>query len=148
MTGLKMLIKSNNITEAEINICEISQDLDIVEDPRTVSLKRISYGIILPSICCLGIIGNILNLIVLTRGNMIGPAYTYMRGEIIFALVHLSSWNCRINFLLFQFLFRVLHSYQNASHVKVQKVAKKKKKSETGINAYLQHHKNPLEKWS
>lgn len=86
-----MLIKSNNITEAEINICEISQDLDIVEDPRTVSLKRISYGIILPSICCLGIIGNILNLIVLTRGNMIGPAYTYMRGEIIFALVHLSS---------------------------------------------------------
>lgn len=51
------------------------------EDPRTENLRKFSYGIILPIICTLGILGNVLNLIVLTRRNMRGTAYIYMRGE-------------------------------------------------------------------
>lgn len=51
------------------------------EDPRTPDLRKFSYGIILPIICTLGIVGNVLNLIVLTRRNMRGTAYIYMRGE-------------------------------------------------------------------
>lgn len=43
-------------------------------------LKYYSYGIALPAICILGIVGNVLNLIVLTRPSMKGPAYVYMRG--------------------------------------------------------------------
>lgn len=43
-------------------------------------LKYYSYGIALPTICVLGIVGNVLNLIVLTRPTMKGPAYVYMRG--------------------------------------------------------------------
>lgn len=52
----------------------------IPEDPRTEILRRYSYGIILPTICFFGIVGNILNLVVLTRRNMRGTAYIYMRG--------------------------------------------------------------------
>jgi hypothetical protein len=63
------------------DICLLPEDLDVLEDPRTPTLRRISYGIVLPTICCFGIIGNILNLIVLTRRNMRGTAYIYMRGE-------------------------------------------------------------------
>ena len=44
-------------------------------------LKYYSYGIALPAICVLGIFGNIVNLIVLTRPAMRGPAYVYMRGS-------------------------------------------------------------------
>lgn len=51
------------------------------EDPRTENLRKLSYGVILPIICTLGILGNVLNLIVLTRRNMRGTAYIYMRGE-------------------------------------------------------------------
>lgn len=54
------------------------------EDPRIETLRRYSYGFALPSICLLGIIGNIFNLIVLTRRNMRGTAYIYMRGEFSF----------------------------------------------------------------
>lgn len=60
------------------NICLLPEDM---EDPRTPTLRRVSYGIVMPTICCLGIIGNILNLVVLTRRNMRGAAYIYMRGE-------------------------------------------------------------------
>lgn len=63
------------------NICLLPEDLDMLEDPRTPTLRRISYGIVLPTICILGIVGNILNLVVLTRRNMRGTAYIYMRGE-------------------------------------------------------------------
>jgi len=63
------------------DICLLPEDLDVLEDPRTPTLRRVSYGIVLPTICCFGIIGNILNLIVLTRRNMRGTAYIYMRGE-------------------------------------------------------------------
>ncbi|CAD7089999.1 unnamed protein product [Hermetia illucens] len=57
------------------------------EDPRTEALRQLSYGIILPVICALGIIGNVLNLIVLTRRNMRGTAYIYMRGYSAAALL-------------------------------------------------------------
>ncbi|XP_055371328.1 probable G-protein coupled receptor B0563.6 [Condylostylus longicornis] len=57
------------------------------EDPRTEALREFSYGIILPIICALGIIGNVLNLIVLTRRNMRGTAYIYMRGYSAAALL-------------------------------------------------------------
>lgn len=42
-------------------------------------LKYYSYGIALPTICVLGILGNVLNLICLKK--MRGPAYIYMRGN-------------------------------------------------------------------
>lgn len=45
-------------------------------------LKYYSYGIALPAICIMGILGNVLNLIVLTRPTMRGPAYVYMRGDL------------------------------------------------------------------
>lgn len=54
------------------------------DDPRTETLRRYSYGIVLPAICILGIVGNILNLVVLTRKNMRGTAYIYMRGKFTF----------------------------------------------------------------
>lgn len=44
-------------------------------------VKYLTYGIIWPSICALGIVGNVLNLIVLNQPNMKGTAYIYMRGE-------------------------------------------------------------------
>lgn len=69
------------------NICLLPDDLDMLEDPRTPTLRRISYGIVLPTICCFGIIGNILNLVVLTRRNMRGTAYIYMRGYSAAALL-------------------------------------------------------------
>ena len=51
-----------------------------MQDPRDATLRRYSYGVALPVICCLGILGNVLNLVVLTRRNMKGTAYIYMRG--------------------------------------------------------------------
>ncbi|XP_067636018.1 probable G-protein coupled receptor B0563.6 [Eurosta solidaginis] len=57
------------------------------EDPRTEALRKYSYGIILPIICTLGIIGNVLNLVVLTRRNMHGTAYIYMRAYSTAALL-------------------------------------------------------------
>ncbi|XP_076170579.1 putative G-protein coupled receptor B0563.6 [Ptiloglossa arizonensis] len=80
--------KMNGVTNATgTRICVLPEDLEVLEDPRTPSLRRISYGIILPAICCLGIIGNILNLVVLTRRNMRGTAYIYMRGYSAAALL-------------------------------------------------------------
>ncbi|KAL5277250.1 hypothetical protein ACFFRR_002464 [Megaselia abdita] len=66
---------------------EIHPAGDVKEDPRTETLREYCYGIILPIICALGIIGNVLNLIVLTRRNMRGTAYIYMRGYSAAALL-------------------------------------------------------------
>lgn len=44
-------------------------------------LKYYSYGIVLPTVCILGVVGNAFNLVVLTRPTMKGPAYVYMRGK-------------------------------------------------------------------
>ncbi|KAI4489100.1 hypothetical protein M0804_004598 [Polistes exclamans] len=68
-------------------LCLSMEDQEILEDPRTPTLRRISYSIVLPAICCLGIIGNMLNLLVLTRRNMRGTAYIYMRGYSVAALL-------------------------------------------------------------
>lgn len=40
-----------------------------------------AYGVILPILVAFGVLGDILNLVVLTRPNMKGVAYIYMRGE-------------------------------------------------------------------
>ncbi|XP_076248198.1 putative G-protein coupled receptor B0563.6 [Calliopsis andreniformis] len=79
------MIEGTNATDTRI--CLLPEDLELLEDPRTPTLRRISYGIILPAICCLGIIGNVLNLVVLTRRNMRGTAYIYMRGYSAAALL-------------------------------------------------------------
>lgn len=55
------------------------------DDPRDETLRRYSYGVAMPAICCLGVLGNILNLVVLTRRNMKGIAYVYMRGKYLCA---------------------------------------------------------------
>ncbi|CAH1161881.1 unnamed protein product [Phyllotreta striolata] len=68
----------NNGTSTAFFLSDDQPDLN--EDPRIETLRRYSYAFALPSICFLGIIGNIFNLIVLTRRNMRGPAYIYMRG--------------------------------------------------------------------
>ena len=44
-------------------------------------LKHYTYGVAMPVICALGIVGNLLNLLVLTRKNMKSVAYCYMRGR-------------------------------------------------------------------
>jgi hypothetical protein len=44
-------------------------------------VKFVTYGILWPAVCALGIIGNVLNLIVLNQPNMKGTAYIYMRGS-------------------------------------------------------------------
>lgn len=67
-----------NISILFDDFCFIFQ---INEDPRTEALRKLSYGFVIPTICALGIIGNVLNLIVLTRRNMRGTAYIYMRGK-------------------------------------------------------------------
>jgi hypothetical protein len=41
----------------------------------------------MPAICFLGILGNVLNLVVLTRRNMKGIAYIYMRGNTLYSSV-------------------------------------------------------------
>lgn len=50
-------------------------------------LNYYSYGVVLPIVCGLGIVGNILNIIVLTRKNMKGVGYCYMRGYAVSSLV-------------------------------------------------------------
>ncbi|GLH08687.1 Uncharacterized protein GBIM_13871 [Gryllus bimaculatus] len=51
------------------------------EDARTAAVRYYCYGVALPAVCALGILGNALNLLVLTRRNMKGIAYVYMRGQ-------------------------------------------------------------------
>ncbi|XP_012279156.1 probable G-protein coupled receptor B0563.6 [Orussus abietinus] len=76
-----------NSSGTEIEVCPVPEVEGIPEDPRTAILRRISYGVVLPGVCLLGIVGNILNLVVLTRRNMRGTAYVYMRGYSAAALL-------------------------------------------------------------
>ncbi|EAT44484.1 AAEL004189-PA [Aedes aegypti] len=71
----------------------------LYEDPRIEYLRKLSYGIALPIICALGIVGNVLNLVVLTRRNMRGTAYIYMRGDLVFQLFLslLDSYNLNLD---------------------------------------------------
>ncbi|CAL8113519.1 unnamed protein product [Orchesella dallaii] len=65
-------------------------------------VKYLTYGILWPTICGLGIIGNILNLIVLNQPNMKGTAYIYMRGYSSAALMAIT--------VAIPFANRVLHN--------------------------------------
>lgn len=66
-------------------------------------VKYLTYGILWPTICGLGIIGNILNLIVLNQPNMKGTAYIYMRGRYSLPMIIIS-----VRPLLFLFLSCIL----------------------------------------
>lgn len=79
------LYNDTNFFSANKNLCSSSFNLEIYEDPRINILRKISYGFVMPVICFFGIIGNILNLIVLTRRsyNVQGTAYVYMRGKYV-----------------------------------------------------------------
>ena len=68
-----------------------TDERDMVDVNRTEVMRRLkyySYGITLPAVCFLGIVGNILNLIVLTRPTMRGPAYVYMRGNLYTPVIY------------------------------------------------------------
>ena len=76
--------------QEDVSACSTSPNstslvLQDPEDPRDETLRRYSYGVAMPAICCLGVLGNILNLVVLTRRNMKGIAYVYMRGNYLCA---------------------------------------------------------------
>lgn len=64
-----------------VGILRNHQEHSLSQQEDMQRLKYYSYGIALPTICVLGILGNVLNLIVLTRPTMRGPAYVYMRGN-------------------------------------------------------------------
>ena len=58
-----------------------------LEEERIEILKYYAYGVAMPIVCCLGILGNSLNLLVLTRSNMKAHSYNYMRGLLSSLLV-------------------------------------------------------------
>jgi len=46
-------------------------------------LGIIIYSVITPVLCCCGIVGNIISLLVLQRKEFVGSVYTYLAGTII-----------------------------------------------------------------
>ncbi|XP_058834026.1 probable G-protein coupled receptor B0563.6 [Topomyia yanbarensis] len=87
------LLNTGSVAAAGASPTAVSTSYDgtlrsgLYEDPRIENLRKVSYGIALPIICALGIVGNVLNLVVLTRRNMRGTAYIYMRGYSAAALL-------------------------------------------------------------
>ena len=83
-TSLRNLcfIQKNILKTKNHHYFSISFIQQLYEDPRIENVRKFSYGIVLPIVCALGIIGNVLNLVVLTRRNMRGTAYIYMRGKL------------------------------------------------------------------
>ncbi|XP_071536083.1 probable G-protein coupled receptor B0563.6 [Panulirus ornatus] len=71
------------------------EDLDDVTPQHIYQVKYVAYGILLPVLVCLGVLGDLLNLVVLTRPNMTGVAYVYMRG---YAAASLFALLCAIPF--------------------------------------------------
>uniref|UniRef100_A0A0P4W9T5 G-protein coupled receptors family 1 profile domain-containing protein n=2 Tax=Scylla olivacea TaxID=85551 RepID=A0A0P4W9T5_SCYOL len=64
--------------------------------PRDVyQVKFVAYGVVMPVLVCVGVLGDLLNLVVLTRPNMTGVAYVYMRG---YAAASLFALLCAIPF--------------------------------------------------
>lgn len=45
------------------------------------NVKYYIYGILLPVVCAVGIVGNVFNLVVLSQPNMSGAAFVYMKGD-------------------------------------------------------------------
>jgi len=90
MGSLASLFPDQEDVSAYVSACSTSPNstslaLQDPDDPRDETLRRYSYGVAMPAICCLGVLGNILNLVVLTRRNMKGIAYVYMRGKYLCA---------------------------------------------------------------
>ncbi|CAG7719193.1 unnamed protein product [Allacma fusca] len=59
--------------------CPVHNRTKLHYDPDIEGVKYVTYGVLMPAICALGIVGNVLNLIVLNQPNMKGTAYVYMR---------------------------------------------------------------------
>jgi len=68
---------TRNLSECSVNKFNTtdSDDLTSIEE-----LKCITYELVWLVICAVGIVGNVMNLIVLSQPNMKGTAYIYMRG--------------------------------------------------------------------
>jgi len=69
---------SENLSECSVNKFNTTEESE--EFTRIEELKYITYGLVWPVICAVGIVGNVMNLIVLSQPNMKGTAYIYMRG--------------------------------------------------------------------
>lgn len=83
--------------EQDISECLVLLNITQVPSspPDIQQVKYIAYGIVMPVLVCLGVFGDILNLVVLTRPNMTGVAYVYMRG---YAAASLFALLCAIPF--------------------------------------------------
>jgi hypothetical protein len=84
--GMGNLTSEGDATACWVSPNSTSPAPPTAEDARDETLRRYAYGIAMPAICVLGVVGNLLNLVVLTRRNMKGTAYTYMRGNRIISL--------------------------------------------------------------
>ena len=51
------------------------------EETEIGKLKYYTYGIVIPGVIFMGIIGNIISFVVLNHQNMKGTAYIYMKGR-------------------------------------------------------------------
>jgi hypothetical protein len=78
----KLTSEDDNTDEVAACILGLSRNNEsvIAGEVTIEDVKFITYGILWPAVCALGIIGNVLNLFVLNQPNMKGTAYIYMRG--------------------------------------------------------------------
>ncbi|XP_047471903.1 probable G-protein coupled receptor B0563.6 [Penaeus chinensis] len=91
-------IVSSNSTWTEVEDCSsLLSNLSYghTASPSIEQVKYVAYGIAMPVLVALGVLGDILNLVVLTRPNMTGVAYVYMRG---YAAASLFALLCAIPF--------------------------------------------------
>ena len=57
-----------------------------VEEPTHATMEKIfhwGYGVVIPAICSMGALGNIINLIVLSRPDFTESVYTFLTGKAI-----------------------------------------------------------------
>jgi len=80
-----------------LDLQDTSMDGDIKSD--IVAIHYIAYGIVAKIIVAVGIFGNILNLVVLSRPNLKGVMYIYLLGLAVSNLLVLVSAIPALNFL-------------------------------------------------